>query len=251
MERVVNEIEKQSRYLFLFNKDIDSQRITVSVNAENQIITQILPELFKNTGLDYTIEGTTILVTRTTRALDNVPVLIRGKVKDSKGSPIVGASVIVKGTTVGVSTDTDGMFSLQVPPPVASAMLEINYLGYELVVMPVGSRTDFNITMHESAAEIEQVIITALGIKRSEKALAYTVAQVAPEDVTMVKDANFVNALSGKVAGAVINPSSSGVGGVSKVVMRGMKLMVFRCSTTRRKAAWSSTRKVPRNPSPT
>ena len=117
MERVVDEIEKQSRYLFLFNKDIDSRRITVSVNAENQIITQILPELFKDTGLDYTIEGTTILVTRTTRVSDNVPVLIRGKVKDSKGSPIVGASVIVKGTTVGVSTDTNGMFSLQVPPP--------------------------------------------------------------------------------------------------------------------------------------
>lgn len=64
MEQVVNEIEKQSRYLFLFNKDIDSRRIIVSVNAENQTITQILPALFKDTGLDYTIEGMSILVTK-------------------------------------------------------------------------------------------------------------------------------------------------------------------------------------------
>ena len=85
--------------------------------------------------------------------------------------------------------------------------------------------------MHESASEIESVVVTALGIKRSEKALAYTVAQVAPEDVTRVKDANFVNALSGKVAGAVINPSSSGVGGVSKVVMRGMKSIMQSSNT--------------------
>ena len=97
--------------------------------------------------------------------------------------------------------------------------------------MTIGRRTRFDITMHESASEIESVVVTALGIKRSEKALAYTVAQVAPEDVTRVKDANFVNALSGKVAGAVINPSSSGVGGVSKVVMRGMKSIMQSSNT--------------------
>ena len=97
--------------------------------------------------------------------------------------------------------------------------------------MTVGSRTRFDITLKEAASEIESVVVTALGIKRSEKALAYTVAQVAPEDVTRVKDANFVNALSGKVAGAVINPSSSGVGGVSKVVMRGMKSIMQSSNT--------------------
>ena len=222
MEQVVNEIEKQSRYLFLFNKDIDSRRIIVSVNAENQTITQILPALFKDTGLDYTIEGMSILVTKKADASEK-PVQVRGKVLDQQGQPIVGASVIVQGTTVGVSTDSQGRFELEVPAPAASRVLEISYLGYETARVAVGSRTRFDVTLREAASEIEQVVVTALGIKRQEKALSYNVQQVAPSDITMVKDANFMNSLTGKVAGVTINTSSSGVGGASKVVMRGTK----------------------------
>ena len=222
MEQVVNEIEKQSRYLFLFNKDIDSRRIIVSVHAENQTITQILPALFKDTGLDYTIEGMSILVTKKAETSENA-VLVRGQVLDLHGLPIVGASVIVRGTTVGVSTDAKGRFELEVPAPAASRVLEISYLGYETTRVAVGSRTRFEVTLHEAASEIEQVVVTALGIKRQEKALSYNVQQVAPSDITMVKDANFMNSLTGKVAGVTINASSSGVGGASKVVMRGTK----------------------------
>ena len=222
MEQVVNEIEKQSRYLFLFNKDIDSRRIIVSVNAENQTITQILPALFKDTGLDYTIEGMSILVTKKADASEKT-VQVRGKVLDQQGQPIVGASVIVQGTTVGVSTDAQGRFELEVPAPAASRVLEISYLGYETARVAVGSRTRFDVTLREAASEIEQVVVTALGIKRQEKALSYNVQQVAPSDITMVKDANFMNSLTGKVAGVTINTSSSGVGGASKVVMRGTK----------------------------
>ena len=222
MEQVVNEIEAQSRYLFLFNKDIDSRRIIVSVHAENQTITQILPVLFKDTELDYTIEGMSILVTKKAKASEK-PVQVRGKVLDQQGLPIVGASVIVQGTTVGVSTDAQGRFELVVPAPVASRVLEISYLGYETAHVAVGSRTRFDVTLREAASEIEQVVVTALGIKRQEKALSYNVQQVAPSDITMVKDANFMNSLTGKVAGVTINTSSSGVGGASKVVMRGTK----------------------------
>lgn len=222
MEQVVNEIEKQSRYLFLFNKDIDSRRIIVSVHAENQTITQILPVLFKDTGLNYTIEGMSILVTKKSEKSEN-PVTVSGRVTDLKGLPIVGASVIVHGTTVGVSTDTNGRFSLEVPAPASSHVLEISYLGYETARVTVGSRSHFDITLRESSSEIEQVVVTALGIKRQEKALSYNVQQVAPSDITMVKDANFMNSLAGKVAGVTINTSSSGVGGASKVVMRGTK----------------------------
>ncbi len=222
MEQVVNEIEKQSRYLFLFNKDIDSRRIIVSVHAENQTITQILPVLFKDTDLDYTIEGMSILVTKKAEASEK-PVQVRGKVLDQQGLPIVGASVIVQGTTVGVSTDAQGRFELEVPAPAASRVLEISYLGYETTRVAVGSRTRFDVTLREAASEIEQVVVTALGIKRQEKALSYNVQQVAPSDITMVKDANFMNSLTGKVAGVTINASSSGVGGASKVVMRGTK----------------------------
>ena len=109
------------------------------------------------------------------------------------------------------------------PPPAADRQLEISFIGYTPVSIVVGSRTSFEITLEEAASEIEQVVVTALGIKRSEKAVAYNVQQIKAEDITTVKDANFINSLTGKVAGVTINASSSGVGGASKVVLRGNK----------------------------
>lgn len=90
-------------------------------------------------------------------------------------------------------------------------------------MISVGNRTSFDVTLHEAASEIEGVVVTALGIKRQEKALSYNVQQVKAEDITTVKDANFINSLTGKVAGVTINASSSGVGGASKVILRGNK----------------------------
>lgn len=226
IERVVNEIEQQSRYLFLFNKDIDSTQIIVSVNATDKTVPDILPLLFDGTGLDYTIEGRNILVTKADRSTKKEPAALQitGKVTDTNGEPIIGASVIVKDTTLGASTGIDGSYSLRLPPPVAAqAVLAINYLGYEPVEVAVGSRTNIDIVIKEQAVDVDAVVVTALGIKRSEKALSYNVQQIAADAVTANKDANFINALNGKVAGVNINASSAGVGGASKVVMRGTK----------------------------
>ena len=109
------------------------------------------------------------------------------------------------------------------PPPSADAVLEINYLGYEPIAQAVGSRTNITFTLRESAVDVDAVVVTALGIKRSEKALSYNVQQVNSEDIVANKDVNFINSLSGKVAGVTINSSSGGVGSASKVVMRGQK----------------------------
>ena len=227
MQAVMNEIEKQTKYLFVTQQDVDLNRI-VSVEVRDRALSEALDQMTAGSGVEYVVKAPSIILSVKKAA---EPASVSGVVRDAAGRPIIGAAVLVRGTTTGVSTDGDGAFTLQVPPPAESAQLEINYLGYEPVIVTVGRRTRFDITMHESASEIESVVVTALGIKRSEKALAYTVAQVAPEDVTRVKDANFVNALSGKVAGAVINPSSSGVGGVSKVVMRGMKSIMQSSNT--------------------
>ncbi len=109
------------------------------------------------------------------------------------------------------------------PPPSADAVLEINYLGYEPIAQAVGSRTNITFTLRESAVDVDAVVVTALGIKRSEKALSYNVQQVNSEDIVANKDVNFINSLSGKVAGVTINSSSGGVGSASRVVMRGQK----------------------------
>ena len=222
MEQVISAIERQTRYLFGIDDDVNTD-LLVSVHVENEPLKKALDELVRGTDIAYTIEGTNILLSRRNAPQRGAAATVSGQVLDAKGQPVIGASVIVRGTTIGVSTDAEGRFTLEVPVPAASQILEISYLGYQTAVVPVGSRTTFAVTLQESASEIEQVVVTALGIKRQEKALSYNVQQVDASDITTVKDANFMNSLAGKVAGVTINTSSSGVGGATKVVLRGNK----------------------------
>ena len=221
MEQVISSIERQTRYLFGIDDDVNTD-LLVTVNVENEPLKKALDEMVRGTDIAYSVEGSNILLFRNTMQSGRAA-KISGQVVDAKGVPIIGASVIVRGTTVGVSTDAGGRFTLEVPAPAASQTLEVSYLGYETASIPVGSRTSFAVTLQESSSEIESVVVTALGIKREEKALSYNVQQVGAEDITTVKDANFMNSLAGKVAGVTINASSSGVGGATKVVLRGNK----------------------------
>lgn len=143
----------------------------------------------------------------------------KGVVVDAKGEPLIGVSILEKGTTNGTITNFDGEFSLQVSP---NAILELSYIGYQS--QSLAAKADFGkITMKEDTEVLDEVVVTALGIKRSEKALSYNVQQVSGDELTTVKDANFMNSLAGKVAGVNINASASGVGGATRVVMRGVK----------------------------
>ena len=217
--QVMKEIENQTRYLFI-NKGVDT-RDKVSIDAAQKTVQDVLAQLFADTDISYQIDDSYIILTR--KDDRSAPVSVSGKILDAAGSPIVGASILVQGTTVGVSSDIDGTFTLQVPAPAADRSLEISFIGYTPVTVAVANRTYFEIRLEESASQIESVVVTALGIKREEKALSYNVQQVGAEDITTVKDANFMNSLAGKVAGVTINASSSGVGGATKVVLRGNK----------------------------
>ena len=217
--QVMKEIENQTRYLFI-NKGVDT-RDKVSIDAAQKTVQDVLAQLFADTDISYQIDDSYIILTR--KDDRSAPVSVSGKILDAAGSPIVGASILVQGTTAGVSSDIDGTFTLQVPAPAADRSLEISFIGYTPVTVAVANRTYFEIRLEESASQIESVVVTALGIKREEKALSYNVQQVGAEDITTVKDANFMNSLAGKVAGVTINASSSGVGGATKVVLRGNK----------------------------
>ena len=149
---------------------------------------------------------------------------VSGVVVDATGYPLIGVAVLIKGTTVGSSTDLDGKFEFVLPSSVGGGtLLEFSCLGYKTQDVPLGTKRVFNVTMEDDAILMEGTVVTALGIKRSEKALSYNVQQVNADALMANKDANFVNSLNGKVAGLVINASSSGVGGASKVIMRGQK----------------------------
>lgn len=223
LEQVLSAIEKQTTYLFVYDKNVDVAR-RVSIDVKDTPLNNVLNTLFQSSDIAYAVENTSIVLSQKAPAAQpGQPVTVTGKVVDASGMPVIGAAVIIKGTTIGTSTGVDGDFSLQVPPPSADAVLEINYLGYEPIAQAVGSRTNITFTLRESAVDVDAVVVTALGIKRSEKALSYNVQQVNSEDIVANKDVNFINSLSGKVAGVTINSSSGGVGSASKVVMRGQK----------------------------
>ena len=148
------------------------------------------------------------------------PATVAGQVVDENGEPLIGATVIIKGTIVGTATDFDGRFSIKVPQ---GATLMVSYVGYNTRNVKVDGY-DLVIKMELApACDLSEVVVTALGIKKEVKSLSYNVQQVDGDALMRVQDANFVNSLSGKVAGVTINSSAAGAGGSCRVVMRGAK----------------------------
>ncbi len=145
---------------------------------------------------------------------------ISGVISDNGGEPLIGVTVVEKGTNNGTVTDFDGNYIITTQT--AHPVLVFSYVGYQSKEVSV-TDNKLNVTLDDSAQELGEVVVTALGIKRSEKALSYNVQKVGNEAITTVKSANFMNSLSGKVAGVNINASSAGMGGATRVVMRGPK----------------------------
>lgn len=146
-------------------------------------------------------------------------ITVQGSIVDAKGEPLIGVSILEKGTTNGTITDFDGKFSLSVSK---GSTIEISYIGYK--TLSLAAKANFGqITMKEDTEVLDEVVVTALGIKRAEKALSYNVQQVKSDELIRAKDANFVNSLNGKIAGVTINKSATGAGGSTRVVMRGAK----------------------------
>lgn len=137
-------------------------------------------------------------------------------------------------------------------------VLTVSYIGYQAKSIVFNGQEKLVVDLVEDTKTLDEVVVTALGIKRATKALSYNVQQVKTDDVTVNKDVNFINALSGKVAGVNINASSSGVGGASKVVMRGTKSITQSSNALyvidgvpmfpkQKREAWSSTRREPQS----
>lgn len=220
--KVMDAIENQSQYLFL-NDGVDVNMI-VDVNVTKATISATLDKIFAAKPVSWKIDGVNIYIS--TKKDDTAAGRrVSGVVTDASGAPLIGAAILVKGTTNGASTDVDGKFAFDLDNDNMSGAKTLQFvcLGYTTVELPLGAKRVFNVVMQDDAQLLEGTVVTALGIKRSEKALSYNVQKVDSDELLANKDANFVNSLNGKVAGLVINSSSSGVGGASKVVMRGEK----------------------------
>lgn len=146
------------------------------------------------------------------------PGSVKGKVLSAEdGQPVIGASVMVKGTTVGTITDAEGVFTVSVAG--ANKSLIVSYVGMKTV--EVLAKNNMVVTLESDAQLIDEVVVTALGIKRSEKSIGYAATTVAGEDLTMARNTDITNSLSGKVAGLQIQATSSDPGAASSVIIRG------------------------------
>ena len=221
---VFNYIEKNSEFIFVYLDNVVDTRRTVSVNAEEQPISVILDQMFENTDLSYRIDNRQVIIKKKDEATVALPVSqqaieVSGVVQDEMGEPIIGANVLVKGTTVGVITDQDGRFSLQVPS--TSSIIVISYIGYKSQEIKADVKRKFNIVMELATEDIGEVVVTALGLKRETKALGYSVQELKGSSLTEARESNVMNSLTGRVAGVQVSRSGNGGMGSSRIVIRG------------------------------
>ena len=222
LQEALREVEKQSDYLIAFNESKleKTKRVNLNINAES--LDKTLASILSGTGLSYKIKDKYIMIIPQSK-VEVESKKLSGIVKDDKGDPLIGVNVSFKGSPTGTVTGLDGRFSILAAK---GNIIEFSYVGYTTQYITVGDASSLTVVLEEDAKALDEVVVTALGIKRAEKALSYSVQQVKSDAITDVKDANFVNGLTGKVAGVSINRSSSGIGGATRVVMRGAKSIV-------------------------
>lgn len=227
MGDVINTIQKQSDYKFFYDDDISKMTVKAEEFKDDDIA-KVLNTLLSGTNISFVIKDNVIYLkkndssesvnTKTGKAQKRT---ISGVILDEFGDPLIGASVKIKGTSIGVATDIDGKYSLETTEE--NPVIECSYVGYKSTEIKAAGRDKVDFDMKPDTQTLSEVVVTALGIKREQKSLSYNVQQLKGDILSENKDANFVNGLAGKVAGVNINASSSGVGGISKVVMRGTK----------------------------
>ena len=218
----LKEVEKQTNMSIGYNESKLQDAKRISLSLDKATLDSSLKEILSGTGYTYQIDGKYIIITpkkkETAQTAPKTRVTV--SVVDENGDPLVGANVRVEGTKNVAITDIEGRSTIEVPK---GAKLNVSYIGYAPYAVKVGDDTSYKVNLHNDSRVLDDVVVTALGIKRSEKALSYNVQKVDGSALTEVKDANLVNSLNGRVAGVTINKSSSGVGGASRVVLRGAK----------------------------
>ena len=211
VQDVLDEIEQQSEFHFFYNnKQVNTSRV-VSVKSNKKSVFNVLEQLFNGTDISYKVldkniilSPREILATAGDVAHQSIK-KITGKITDSQGEAIIGANVVEKGSTNGTITDVDGNFTLSIPE---NASLVISYIGYQTLIVPAAKKNVFNIVLKEDSQNLDEVVVTALGIKREEKALGYAVQKVKGEELATVKSVDIATSLTGKVAGMNVKNST-------------------------------------------
>lgn len=223
LEQVMDEIEKKSEFYFIFNQsEIDINRV-VDIKADNQLITRILPKLFEGVSVDYEIIDRKILLTRgevlNVIHEEDQQFVVRGKITDASGAPLAGVNVVLKGTLVGSTSDGDGNYSLNVPN--GSGTLVFTFIGFTPLEVAIEKRNTINVSLDEELQSLDEVVVTALGIKREARTLGYATSDIKKEQISENRATTALGTLQGKISGVNITSLTRGPQGSNKIRIRG------------------------------
>lgn len=219
---VIREIERVSEYRFFYNEDLQGLDQKININTNDANIQTVLNEIQRQTSIHYVIkENNQIVLSAGVKSNKTQQVgdgrIIKGTILDATGMPVIGANVMVKGTTNGTITDMDGKFSLEVDK---NAILVVSYIGYANQEIKVGNQNTLSITMKEDAEALDELVVVGYGtVKKSD--LTGSVGSVSMEDVNKVGITSADRALQGQVAGVQVNARSGQPGESMMLRVRG------------------------------
>jgi TonB-linked SusC/RagA family outer membrane protein len=221
LENVLKMIENDSEFFFLYNKDLIDVEQIVDLEVSDKTIDKVLNNLLEGKEIGYDIYNRQIVLynQKETSNLEIQQSVVTGNVTDEKGISLPGVTIVIKGKAVGTVTNVNGEFQI---PADSEDVLVFSFIGFKKMEVPVSGRNVLNIELKPEAQQLDEFVVTALGISRQKKALPYNTQTVSSDELVEVRDANNVfNSLQGKVANALITQSSTGVGGEAQIVLRG------------------------------
>lgn len=220
LDKILNEIENQTDYLFIYNNQVDINKIT-SVKVKNEAVAQVLDRILSGTGINYELEGTHIILT--TEAIKDLHAqqqakTVTGTVTDVSGEPIIGANIRIKGTTTGTITDIDGNFSIKAEP---QSVIEVSYIGYLTQETVINNQKSIRFLLKEDTKTLDEVVVIGYGVQKKAD-LTGSVANINTEKLNTQSNANIGQALQGKIAGVDIVSQGGAPGSGTRSMVRGI-----------------------------
>ena len=223
LEVVIKKIQKQMNLRFFYDDSLAKVMVN-NIDVKDEKVQNVLNQLLKGKGISFKVEDNVVYLRK-----ENAPVAkekatdskrkITGKVLDEAQQPMIGVTVAVKGSTTRAVTDMDGNYQLQTSE--TAPVLQFSYLGYKTKEVKASGKDAITTTMDVDSKALDEVVVTALGIKRDKKMLGYSVQDIKSDALNTTGDPSVVGALSGKVAGLQMNTASTGLGGSTKITIRG------------------------------
>ncbi|MBN9384996.1 MAG: SusC/RagA family TonB-linked outer membrane protein [Chitinophagaceae bacterium] len=221
LEKVFREIRKQTDYLFLYTKEMVQNAKKVDIVAKNVPVEEVLAICFKGQDLEYSIVERTVIIKKPvekTREVAPLSIVVQGTITDSLGRPLVGVSILVKGTKTQTISDANGNFKISVPS--AGSVLVFTSVGYRRQEVVVGSQSNIAITLFNDPKELNEIVVTGFG-DRSKRNVGYATTTVSGDAIRSTGAINPIAALQGMVPGMQVQPGIGGPQSTPRFLIRG------------------------------